>query len=176
MRKLIFAFITIAAVMWFGLYFSYLLVDVLLRISDLGTTYTLYYNASCDVKNSSVPCINDRNVTHESFCDGIMHSFVLNTVSTTVEGAITCTWTAVSFFFITCTVPIIDRITQVNIVNKKLSLQVINLQRQLSERARVIVRRADNALPPYTEEADERGRLLTEDRLPRYDTVDNPAN
>ena len=56
---------------------------------------------------------------------------------------------------------------QTELTNK--ILEIANLQRQLNNERND--RRFDNSLPPYAEQENERGRLLTINRLPDYQTV-----
>ena len=51
------------------------------------------------------------------------------------------------------------------------NLEIADLKRQLNGRNDRRRNREDSSLPPYTEQENERGRILTINRLPDYQAV-----
>ena len=168
----IMVFFNIYILLYCGGHFTYIIFD--------WTLATQVTNVTCDTNGRIQSlCQNESNATNYDYCGNFTAAIWGNELI--FIGGIFCSfmWVCFNFFLI------VNQMRS-NKTIKKINSEIAVLQRELTEKKQEItnlqtqlgnrrnqrrVARLDNSLPPYTEQEDERGHLLTVNRLPDYQSV-----
>eukprot|EP00800_Vazella_pourtalesii_P020747 TRINITY_DN7478_c0_g1_i3.p1 TRINITY_DN7478_c0_g1~~TRINITY_DN7478_c0_g1_i3.p1 ORF type:complete len:183 (-),score=16.85 TRINITY_DN7478_c0_g1_i3:129-677(-) len=155
-----------------GGYFVFYVFDATIdsQITDL----------TCNTDNAThILCQNGSNATDGiDYCENFTIATVMNLMF--LGGGTVCfmMWLFVNAVFIMYVVKSNKTINQMSLENDSLqtklidrNLEIADLKRQLNGRNDRRRNREDSSLPPYTEQENERGRILTINRLPDYQAV-----